>query len=137
MDQNGGPLRASVDIGGSLVIAQIWEARVGRISIYLPDTNIEENSPEDRDMRMKQEILLGVGGIRTLRVLGINPCVTNMNEGHSAFLGLERIRILIKEEGLSFAEAHFKLFTGRDYPGGVSFSWLVATWSSNYYDWIF
>ena len=115
-DAKGEPVRISVDMAGSQVIAQVWEAKVGRTSLYLLDTNIEENSPEnriitttlyggDREMRIRQEILLGIGGIRALRALGINPAVVHMNEGHSAFLGIERIRELVTEKKLSFTEA--------------------------------
>lgn len=113
---DGRPVLISVDMAGRNVLAAIWEVRVGRNSLYLLDTNIDENSPEDRvitatlyggdkDMRMRQEILLGIGGIRALRALGIVPTVTHMNEGHAAFLGLERIRILMAERGFSFKQA--------------------------------
>ena len=109
-------MKIGVDMGETVVLAQVWEARVGRTPLYLLDTNIPENGPDqqaitatlypgDRDMRIRQEILLGVGGIRALRALGINPAVTHMNEGHSAFLLVERIRDLMHEEGLSFQEA--------------------------------
>ena len=115
-DQKGLPVSVPVDMGAAAVRAQIWEVKVGRTCLYLLDTNIPENDPQsrditttlyggDRDMRIRQEILLGVGGIRALKALGINPAVTHMNEGHSAFLGLERIRMLIQEKKLSFAEA--------------------------------
>jgi len=116
LDAKGDSVKIAVDLAGRLVAAQIWEVKVGRSSLYLLDTNIEENGPEDRlvtaalyggdkEMRIKQEILLGVGGIRALRALGINPAVTHMNEGHSAFLGLERARELITERKFTFAEA--------------------------------
>ena len=115
-DAEGRPVKVAVDMGEARVAAQIWEVRVGQTPLYLLDTNIEENSPEqrqittelyggDRDMRIRQEILLGVGGIRALKALGLNPAVTHMNEGHSAFLALERIRALRSERSLSFAEA--------------------------------
>ena len=116
LDAKGDSIKIAVDMAGRLIAAQIWEVKVGRSSLYLLDTNIEENSPEDRlvtaalyggdkEMRIKQELLLGVGGIRALRALGINPAVTHMNEGHSAFLGLERARELIVERKFTFAEA--------------------------------
>ena len=116
LDAKGEPIRIAVDMAGRLVAAQIWEVKVGRSSLYLLDTNIEENGPEERtitaalyggdmETRIRQEILLGVGGIRALRALGINPAVTHMNEGHSAFLGLERIREVMVEHKFSFAEA--------------------------------
>ncbi len=115
-DQRGEPLKVAVEVGTESVAAQVWEARVGRTSLYLLDTNIEENPPEarlitatlyggDRDMRIRQEIVLGVGGMRALWALGLEPAVTHMNEGHSAFLALERIRQLIREKALSYPEA--------------------------------
>jgi len=121
LNKDGQALTISVDLAGSLVLAQIWEVKVGKSSLYLLDTNIEENSPELRDIcaslyggntetRIRQEILLGIGGIRALRALGINPAVSHMNEGHSAFLGLERIRELMQEKGFSFNEARQALW---------------------------
>jgi starch phosphorylase len=115
-DRNGEPLKISVDLAGKLAVAQIWEVKVGRSSLYLLDTNIEENEPGirnitaalyggDKETRMQQEILLGIGGIRALRVMGINPAATHMNEGHAAFLGLERVRELITDRGFTFEEA--------------------------------
>ena len=84
--------------------------------LFLLDTNLPENPPDlqditdqlyggDQENRIRQEIVLGIGGLRALRALGLDPAVCHMNEGHSAFLGLERIRVLVKEQGLSFAEA--------------------------------
>ncbi|MBN1836095.1 MAG: alpha-glucan family phosphorylase, partial [Spirochaetales bacterium] len=116
LDEQGQPLKVSVRLDGFGVTAQIWEVKVGKISLYLLDTNIEDNDPAnraitatlyggDQDMRCRQEILLGIGGIRALETLGLHPAVTHMNEGHSAFLGLERIRRLVKDRGLSFPEA--------------------------------
>ncbi|MDR0525257.1 MAG: alpha-glucan family phosphorylase [Spirochaetaceae bacterium] len=115
-DKNGDPLKISVDLAGKIAIAQIWEVKVGRSSLYLLDTNIDENAGEirnitaalyggDKETRIQQEILLGIGGIRALRAMGINPAATHMNEGHSAFLVFERIRELIHEKGFTFEEA--------------------------------
>ncbi|MBN1411544.1 MAG: alpha-glucan family phosphorylase [Spirochaetales bacterium] len=115
-DEKGNPIVIKITLGSSAVTAQIWEVKIGRNSLYLLDTNIPENNPEDRNItatlygggretRIKQEILLGIGGIRALRALGINPAVTHMNEGHSAFLALERIRELIEQHKLTFDEA--------------------------------
>src|SRR5208337_3503143 len=98
------------------VTAYVWRATVGRIQLYLLDTNVPSNRPEHRaitaqlyggdlDMRVKQEILLGVGGVRALEALGLRPTVYHMNEGHSAFLALERIRSLMENQQLSVAEA--------------------------------
>ncbi|MDR2964995.1 MAG: alpha-glucan family phosphorylase [Treponema sp.] len=114
--KDGQPLKISVDLAGSQAVAQIWEVKVGRSSLYLLDTNIEENTQDirnvtaalyggDKETRMQQEILLGIGGIRALRALGINPAATHMNEGHSAFLGLERVREVMEEKGFTFNEA--------------------------------
>ncbi|MDR2149760.1 MAG: alpha-glucan family phosphorylase [Spirochaetaceae bacterium] len=116
VDSEGKPLKISVDLADRIVLAQIWEVKVGRASLYLLDTNIEENTADlrditaalyggDKETRICQEIILGIGGIRALRALGINPAVTHMNEGHSAFLVLERIRELMVERGFSFNEA--------------------------------
>lgn len=116
LDKDGNNVKISVTIGGSVVIAQVWETKIGRTSLYLLDTNINENTPEnrtitsclyggDREHRIKQEMLLGIGGIRALRAIGIRIAVTHMNEGHSAFLILERVRELIESKQLNFAEA--------------------------------
>ena len=115
-DKQGAPVKITVHIGESAVAAQVWEVRIGRSSLYLLDTNIDENGDEGRaitatlyggtrDTRIRQEILLGIGGIRALRALGINPAVTHMNEGHSAFLAIERIRELMTSRKLSLREA--------------------------------
>lgn len=113
---NGEPLRVEVVYPGRLAKAQVWRVQVGRVPLYLLDSNLPENIREDQDvtdrlyggdsdMRLRQEILLGIGGIHALRALGYDPVVCHMNEGHAAFLGLERIRLLRHEQGLSFAEA--------------------------------
>ncbi|GHV85926.1 alpha-glucan phosphorylase [Spirochaetia bacterium] len=115
-DKNGDPLKITVDLAGRQVSAQIWEAKVGRSSLYLLDTNIEENTPDirnvtaalyggDKETRIRQEVLLGIGGIRALRALGINPAACHMNEGHAAFLALERIREIMIEKNFNFYEA--------------------------------
>lgn len=113
---DGRPVTIDVAYDGRTVTAQIWRVNVGRVPLYLLDTNLPANRPEDRDitdqlyggdleMRLKQEILLGIGGYRALEALGIAPTVCHMNEGHSAFLGLEWVRRLMEKRGLSFAEA--------------------------------
>ncbi len=112
---NGKPL-ISVPILDRQVFARLWELRVGRVSLYLLDTDIQENSAEDRlitaelyggdlEMRMRQEIMLGIGGVKALAALGIQPAVFHMNEGHSAFLALERIRLNVVEKKLDFYSA--------------------------------
>lgn len=114
---DGRPVTVEVDLAGQPVHAQVWKVQVGRVSLYLLDTNIAANArPEDRDltdqlyggdrdMRIRQEILLGIGGYRALQQLGLQPTVYHMNEGHSAFLALEHIRQLMGSRGLSFGEA--------------------------------
>ncbi len=113
---SGAPLWVEVEYPGRTVKAQVWRVQVGRVPLYLLDTNVDTNRPEDRDitdqlyggdddMRIRQEVMLGIGGIRALEALGLRPTVCHMNEGHSAFLALERIRLLMEEYGLSFAEA--------------------------------
>ncbi len=115
-DCDGGPLFIEVEYPGRKVAAQIWRAQVGRVALYLLDTNIKENSARDQDitdqlyggdaeMRLKQEMMLGIGGCRALEALGVRPSVYHLNEGHSAFLALERIRRLMQANHLSFAEA--------------------------------
>jgi glycogen phosphorylase len=115
-DAKGAPITVRVEMGPQNAAAWIWKVAVGRNSLYLLDTNIEGN-PEsvrlitaslyggDRETRIQQEILLGIGGIRALTALGIHASCMHMNEGHSAFLGLERIRQLMTETKLSFDEA--------------------------------
>jgi starch phosphorylase len=115
-DQEGNPILVTVTYPGRNVYAQIWRVDVGRVQLYLLDTNIGVNSLEDQDiddylyggdveLRLKQEILLGIGGMRALDTMGIHPTVYHMNEGHSAFLALERTRMLIKEHNLTFDQA--------------------------------
>jgi glycogen phosphorylase len=115
-DKSGAPLTVQVEMGPETASAWIWKVAVGKNSLYLLDTNIEANPPSlrlvtaslyggERETRIQQEILLGIGGIRALQALGITAACTHMNEGHSAFLSLERIRTLMKDGALSFAEA--------------------------------
>ena len=115
-DAKGTPMLISVPLGGHKLYARIWKLQVGRVPLYLMDTNVPENSEDDRrvtarlyeadrDIRLRQEMLLGMGGVRMLFSLGITPSVWHMNEGHSAFLVLERIRQHMKADGLSLDEA--------------------------------
>jgi starch phosphorylase len=115
LDSEDSPLTVTVDLAGRDVLARIWKIQVGRIPLYLLDSDVDGNSPEDReltsrlyssdlDLRISQEIILGVGGVRAFRKLGQNPVIWHMNEGHSAFLALERIRELVLE-GKTFEEA--------------------------------
>jgi glycogen phosphorylase len=115
-DAQGEDLKVTVKLPTGNVYIQVWKLNVGRIALYLLDTNIPDNVlPQDRDItdslyggdidtRIRQEIVLGVGGIRALDAMGLKPTVYHMNEGHSAFLALEQIRALMSEEGLSFEE---------------------------------
>ncbi len=110
------PLTVEVEYPGRLVLARVWRVQVGRVPLYLLDTNIDANSAEDRkithqlyggdlEMRIRQEMLLGIGGYRALERLGLEPTVYHLNEGHSAFMALERVRRLMEREGLTFPEA--------------------------------
>jgi len=112
----GRPLEVRVDLKGEEVAVRAWQVRIGRSRLLLLDTNLKENSREarhitsqlyggDREMRIRQEIILGIGGVRLLKTMGVNPAVYHMNEGHSAFAAFERIRSLRAEEGLTFNEA--------------------------------
>ena len=114
---NGNPLTVEVKLAGRPVHAQVWKVQVGRVPLYLLDTNIKANArAEDRDLtdqlyggdretRIRQEILLGVGGYRALQLFGLQPTVYHMNEGHSAFLALEHIRQLMTTRQLNLTEA--------------------------------
>ncbi|WP_065220478.1 MULTISPECIES: alpha-glucan family phosphorylase [Butyricimonas] len=115
-DANGNWLTISLTFPGREVYARIWKVNVGRVELYLLDTDYEDNQEADRSIthflyggdwenRLKQEILLGIGGIRALRRLGIDADVYHCNEGHAAFIGLERLREYVSEGQLSFAEA--------------------------------
>ncbi len=108
-------VQVAVDLAGVDVQVRVWRVDVGRIALYLLDTNVPENPPEaiavtnrlyggDEQHRLRQEIVLGIGGVRALRALGFDPQVFHTNEGHAGFLGLERVREWI-ERGLSFGEA--------------------------------
>jgi starch phosphorylase len=114
-DEQGQWLRVRVPIAGRSVVARIWMARVGRVAVYLLDTNCPENASEDREIthrlyggdgsvRIRQEMILGLGGVRALRALGLAPATWHMNEGHAAFLILELAREGVAR-GLDFATA--------------------------------
>ncbi len=113
---DGGPPIVTVDILGRPVKLLIRVARVGRVPLYLLDSDVAENEEGDRSItarlygggrrcRLKQEIVLGIGGLRALERLGIRPTIRHINEGHAAFASLEKVRQLVAEEGLSFDEA--------------------------------
>jgi glycogen phosphorylase len=114
---DGAPIVVQLDFPDRPVFAQAWRTQVGRIPLYLLDTNLERNPRADdraitaqlyggdREMRLKQEFVLGIGGYRALEAVGLAPTVYHMNEGHSAFLAVERVRRLMETRKLSFAEA--------------------------------
>ena len=112
---DGSELKITVEFPGREVTAKVWQVRIGRVTLYLLDTDIEANTPPDRNIthqlyggdrstRIEQEIVLGVGGARALAALGLKPAVWHINEGHAAFLILERLRNLV-HQGLDFASA--------------------------------
>jgi len=114
-EENGELMTITVEMAGREIKARMWEVRVGRNPLYLLDTDVDGNTPEDRkltarlyssdlDLRISQEIVLGMGGVKALRKLGYDPKAWHMNEGHSAFLTIEQIREFT-ESGLSFNEA--------------------------------
>lgn len=116
VDKSGVPILIAVPYLNGQFYAQIWRCEVGRVSLFLLDTNIATNAPEDRGitarlyggdstMRIKQEILIGIGGVRALYALGLNPVVCHMNEGHAAFLSIERIRMLMATQSIPLNQA--------------------------------
>lgn len=115
-DESGEPIEVSLPFPGRRLTLRAWRVDVGRVPLFLLDTNVPSNRDDDRDItrnlyggdettRIKQEIVLGRGGARLLRAMGIQPSVWHMNEGHAAFLSLERVAGLVKHEGLIFEEA--------------------------------
>lgn len=119
-DKEGKPLDIAVPFEGRDVHARLWRLEVGKTTLVLLDSNVEPNSPGDRnitarlyggdfDTRIQQEMMLGIGGVRALHALGMHPAVCHMNEGHSALLGVERIRMLMESTGASFDEARLPI----------------------------
>lgn len=115
-DAHGNPMKISVPYPGRVVYANVWQVAIGRVNLYLLDTDVSENSEWDRSIthqlyggdwenRMKQEYLLGIGGILMLEELGIKKDVYHCNEGHAAFINVQRLVNLIEKEGLNFNEA--------------------------------
>ena len=117
VDEHGAEVVVSVQLPTGELFIKVWQIAAGRVTLYLLDTNIPQNhSSEHREItdqlyggdihkRIRQEIVLGIGGLRALKKLGVRPTVHHMNEGHSAFLAIERIRLLMSEQGLSFEQA--------------------------------
>jgi starch phosphorylase len=113
---DGAPVRVRVDLAGKDVLVGVWRVQVGRIPLFLLDTNLPENEQADQDVteelysggpetRIRQEIVLGIGGVRALHAMGYRPAVCHMNEGHSAFLSLERLRRFMAENDLDYHSA--------------------------------
>lgn len=151
-NEAGQNILVQVDLPGRTVAARLWKVQVGRIPLFLMDADIEENPPGDREltarlyasdpeMRISQEIVLGIGGVRALRALGIQPVVWHMNEGHSAFLVLERVRELVKA-GQTFEQAYEQVkatnifTTHTPVPAGHDAfpEWLIEKYFSNYWE---
>ncbi|MGO9596651.1 MAG: alpha-glucan family phosphorylase [Isosphaeraceae bacterium] len=112
---DGQPLQVAIETATGVLRARLWRAEVGRTTLLLLDSNVPENSDSDRALtarlyggdarvRIRQELLLGVGGVRALHALGVHPSVLHLNEGHSAFATVEKIRALMEETGLPFGE---------------------------------
>ncbi len=121
--QDDQPIRILVEYPDRTVTCQVWKAQVGRIPLYLLDGNVLENAPADQsvtdslyggdeEMRIRQEMILGIGGMKALRAMGINPTVCHMNEGHAAFLSLERIRQFMADYGCDFRTARQVIVSG-------------------------
>lgn len=151
VDEDDRPAMVSVELPGRTVHARIWEIHVGRVPLYMLDSNVESNASGDReltarlyssdlDLRISQEMVLGIGGVRALRMLGYNPVVWHMNEGHSAFLALEQAREMV-QGGSTFDEAVEKLRAGNIFTthtpvpaGSDEFPmWLIDKYFSTYW----
>jgi starch phosphorylase len=116
LDGEGRPITVTIDTRNGSLLAKVWLMRVGRVDLYLLDCDMEGNQPEDRELtsrlyggdhrtRIRQELVLGIGGVRALHALGIKPGALHLNEGHSAFAGLDMIRELMETHGVGFDEA--------------------------------
>jgi len=150
-DADDQPLMITVDLPGRTLHARIWKIEVGRIPLILLDSDVEQNAPNDRDLtarvyggdldtRISQEIVLGIGGVRVLRALGLQPQVWHMNEGHSAFMGLERIRELMTRgqdfnAALEAVRATTVFTTHTPVPAGNEEfpDWLIDRYFHNYW----
>ena len=149
LDQDDKPLTVTVELPGRDVLARIWEIHVGRVPLYLLDTDVDGNSESDRELtarlynsdleaRISQELILGIGGVRALRRLGYNPSVWHMNEGHSAFMGLERVREMVAadhafEEAQAAVKASTIFTTHTPVPAGSDEFplWLIDKYFAN------
>jgi glycogen phosphorylase len=119
--ESGQPVTVQIETRSGAIYAKVWRMKVGRCDLLLLDSNVDGNAPEDREVtsrlyggdgrtRIRQELLLGVGGFRALRAMGITPGVLHLNEGHSGFAVLEAIRIRMLEEGLNFDQASARVY---------------------------
>ncbi|MEZ6106418.1 MAG: alpha-glucan family phosphorylase [Pirellulaceae bacterium] len=115
-DAEGNPIMVTLETRSGTLVAKVWKMQVGRVQLYLLDCNVDGNSPQDRQLtsrlyggdvrtRIRQELVLGVGGVKALRALGITPGVYHLNEGHSAFAPLEVIRERMHDDGLTFEDS--------------------------------
>lgn len=151
LGEDGDPLTVSVKLPDRAVALKVWKTSIGRVSLFLLDSNVESNTADDRlltarlywsdlDKRIMQELMLGVGGVRVLRALGYNPSVWHMNEGHAAFLTLERVRELVvsgysfeaaveKTRGQNIFTTHTPVPAGNDeFPLWLVDKFLAALW---------
>jgi starch phosphorylase len=114
---DGKPITVQIDTRSGPIFAKVWKMAVGRINLFLLDSDVEVNNPEDRELtsrlyggdsrlRIRQELVLGVGGVRAIRAMGIVPGVYHLNEGHSVFATLEAVRGRMERDGYSFDDAH-------------------------------
>jgi starch phosphorylase len=150
-DDEGLPLTIAIELPNRVVYAQLWKIQVGRVSLYLLDADLEVNDPRDRELtyklyggdlntRIQQEILLGIGGMRALEALGIEPEVCHMNEGHAAFMVFEKTRMLMDKYDLSFEEARDLVSAGSLFtthtpvPAGIDLfpPEMISTYFGNY-----
>lgn len=122
-EAGGTPIRIEVEFPDRVVTCQVWKAEVGRVPLYLLDSNVLENEPTDQgitdtlyggdeEMRIRQEMILGIGGMKALQAVGITPTVCHMNEGHAAFLSIERIRAFMASHSCDFATARQVVASG-------------------------
>ncbi len=123
LKEDGQPLKISIEFPNGDVYIQVWKAQSGRVPLYLLDTNLQENNPEgraitnqlyggDKEMRIRQEIILGIGGHRMLEALNMVPDVCHMNEGHAAFLTFERLRYFIEKYNMDIEQARVVVKSG-------------------------
>ena len=121
--EGGVPVVVQVETRSGVIRARVWRVSVGRCDLFLLDSNVEGNAPEDRELtsrlyggdgrvRIRQELLLGVGGFRALRAMGIQPSVLHLNEGHSAFAVFEAVRTRMQDEGITFDDAVARVARG-------------------------